>query len=529
MIPVVELLRVSTESQAAEDRAGLPAQHAANLQTCTRLGLQIVESVEIVESGTEVARSPQMAAVLDTVISGRARGILLAEYSRLFRPDRWSDMIVLQTLSDHNAPIYLPSGPIDLQSELGFVQATINNLVAAMERRRIQERMHRGKEEHRRRGAHVSGVGIPFGMRYSKTGGWEWTDEAAIVRELFRRFLAGERNYDALGKALGLPRTTTRFLLTNPVYTGWRVYSERHDLSPQGRYPGSRHRRKIPRRPEDVIRVRLPLEPLVSEDDFATVQALVQQKAARRPRNSRTDIFLYRGLLACECGLNVYTFANGRGHHFYYCRSWNPQRRADHEKCNNGFMEVKRLERLLDAAIAERLTDADVLVRAVRSYLKSLDHSWRRSQPDVAALSARLEQLQQKRVRILESYYDGHIGKPDRDARLTVLDSEIATADRVLNAPAAISATALPEAAVVAIVETFAEWPFIQRASQREVLEKLSPKFYVRKYGIEGVRFPFAALAGGCNMDGHSPKADHVTTSTQYNQTPGGLYVPLSA
>ena len=155
--PVVELLRVSTESQAGEDRAGLPAQHATNLRTCSTFDLQVVASVSIVISGADVANSPEMGRVLAYLEDGAARGIVLAEYSRLFRPDRWSDFAVLARIQDAMAQIYLPSGPIDLQTELGFVQATVNNLLSALERKRIRERMERGKEEHRRRGEHVAG------------------------------------------------------------------------------------------------------------------------------------------------------------------------------------------------------------------------------------------------------------------------------------------------------------------------------------------------------------------------------------
>lgn len=536
MIRVVELLRVSTETQAAENRAGLPAQHSTNLRTCAAFGLEIVEAVEIVESGAEVARSPEMARALDAITSRRAQGILLAEYSRLFRPDRWSDLIVLQTLADHNAPIYLPSGPIDLQSELGFVQATINNLLAAMERRRIRERMDRGKEEHRRRGAHVAGgVGIPYGLEYTKEGGWRWTKDAALVRELFRRFLAGERNYDALARTAGFARSTTKFLLMNEVYTGWRVYDERRDLSAGGKYATGRDRRTVLRRPEEVIRVRLPLEPLVSQEEFALVQELIRAKAGTRVRRSLTEEFLYRGFLTCGgCDLPVYTkttAATGKPQkYFYQCKSRNPRRRPDGAaECDTGYMVREKLERELDTAISRRLTDPDVLVKAIGAYLRSVDAKWRTTQPDLAGLQDRLAHLEQKRGRILEAFYDGLSSKAERDARLSVVDEEIATAQRVLGAAPVAAPSSLTEQAIETMVAMFARWAHVDRTGRRSILEALSPTFYVRKYGVDGVRFPLAPLARGGNTDSHSPTADLVTTSNPLTRTPGGLYVPLSA
>jgi hypothetical protein len=52
---VIELIRVSTEQQAADDRASVPAQRAVNRRTCDQYGLEIVRSIEMADvSGTAV-------------------------------------------------------------------------------------------------------------------------------------------------------------------------------------------------------------------------------------------------------------------------------------------------------------------------------------------------------------------------------------------------------------------------------------------------------------------------------------------
>lgn len=137
-IPVVELLRVSIQSQDSDERLGLDAQHSVNLATCARFGLSIVgEPIRVVVSGAEIVGSEAMDKLLDAITYGHAAGVVIAEYSRLFRPDRWDDYRILQTFVDHGALIYLPSGPIDLQTEGGFVMATVNNMLVSLERRRI--------------------------------------------------------------------------------------------------------------------------------------------------------------------------------------------------------------------------------------------------------------------------------------------------------------------------------------------------------------------------------------------------------
>ena len=62
---VVELVRVSTEGQASEDRAGIPAQRAVNRRTAAQQGLEIVQTIEITDvSGTAVLRSRGMQELL---------------------------------------------------------------------------------------------------------------------------------------------------------------------------------------------------------------------------------------------------------------------------------------------------------------------------------------------------------------------------------------------------------------------------------------------------------------------------------
>lgn len=504
MIPVVELLRVSTQAQAGADRAGLPAQHSVNLRTCEAFGLEVVASVEIVESGASVAESPDMQRVLGFIRSGGARGIVLAEYSRLFRPDRWSDFAVLQTLTDHDARIYLPSGPIDLQSEIGFVQATVNNLLAGMERRRIRERMERGKEEHRRRGNHVAGgIGIPIGLAWSKEAGWSYTPDIEIVREAFRLFLAGERNFRALGDAVGLARSSVRFVLQNPVYAGWRVYDKRRDLSPAGKYPGG-SRRKTERTQGEIIRVRLPLVPIVSEQDFAAVQAIIDDLTARRtPRSTRADDFLYRGFVRCaHDGLTLYANtgnqANGQPAYNYVCPSRIKTRRPEGvSPCATGYMRREMFHEVLDSVIAEQLTDPDLLLDALSAYTESRADHWRTARADLTAVEMQIEGLDARRNRVLELYVEGLIDRAERDRRVAAIANERASLERILGAAPDPMPDSVTAELVGTVVAAFAEWRFIESGARRRVLEALSPVFWVDRYTVQGVELPAPQSARG--------------------------------
>lgn len=518
MIPVVELLRVSTDTQA--EGQNLPAQHSVNLHTCSRYDLEVVETVEIVESGAEVARSPQMAYLLDLISSGRAKGVVLAEYSRLFRPDRWSDMVVLQTFADYGANIYLPSGTVDLQSEAGFVQATVYNMAGALERRRIRERMQRGKEEIRRRGGQVNtAVGLPLGMTYSD-GAWHYTPDIAKVRKVFELFLVvGEVNLSEVGRLVGLRSSHVKSILRNPIYSGWRVYDKRHDpiAAKQGK------RRLIDRAPDEIIRVKLSIEPVVSEEDFARVQKRLTGRLramTRRPRVLDPERFLYRGYAFCACGLRLYGLSKIKTDRYYYiCKSRCTNRRPDGVTCDNPYMLRDQLEAALDRAISQQLLDPDILAPAIEAYNDSVVGDWRA--PDYDAIRASITALERKRARVVEAFVDGAIGAADRDVRLRAIDLELLEARRSLGAVTA-APHVIDQATIREWMLALAEWGMLSRGARRNALDRLKPSFFVHNYTVRGVALPVAT--DGLHSEIQSASSDH-----RFRKTVSGIYIPLVA
>src|SRR5271167_4924258 len=75
---VIQLLRVSTERQAADDKAGLPAQRAINQRTAVTYGLEIVRTIEMSDvSGTAVLRAPEMQELLRLIESPDIHGVII--------------------------------------------------------------------------------------------------------------------------------------------------------------------------------------------------------------------------------------------------------------------------------------------------------------------------------------------------------------------------------------------------------------------------------------------------------------------
>src|SRR5262249_21202137 len=284
-------------------------------RTARAYDLNIIKTIEVVDvSGSSVLLSPEVQELLRLIECPDIVGVVAKEFSRLIRPEKFTDYALLQHFIDTNTILYLPDGPIDLASKLGRFFGTIRAAIAGLERREIVERMQDAKESMRRAGKHPgSSITLPYGVGYSKEGGWYYTAEAEKVKRTFALFLSGQRSYTEIGRLLNLPRTDVRFILSNPIYTGWRIYDQKRDPSASGYRPRSDgrqgYRRKIKRAPDEVIRVKV-LEPLVSEEEFARVSQLIELKRRKhwRVRAETPARYTYNGFLICgDCRNLLYT------------------------------------------------------------------------------------------------------------------------------------------------------------------------------------------------------------------------------
>ena len=525
---VIELIRVSTEGQAGADRAGIPAQREANRRTALAYGLTIVKRIEIVDvSGSAVLSCPQMQGLLRMMESPEIHGVVAKEFSRLMRPEKFTDYALLQQFIDTGTVLYLPDGPIDLASKSGRLLGTVRAALAGLERREIIERMNDAKESMRRAGKHPGGESsLPYGVAYSPKTGWSYTAEAEKVRTAFRLFLSGETSYTALSQKLHIPRTNVRFILENPIYTGWRVYREKRDPSTAGYVsrPAGRqgYRRKIERAPDEVIRTRV-LDPIVSEADFNHVQHIVKLKKEKHWRSyaETPNRYTYNGFLTCgDCSSLMYTHT--ANNEFYVCKSRNTREarlRATRGlvPCSNSYMLRKKLEPKIDFLLGEKLREPEFLSRVIDEFNDGNRNSVSTVVAEKTAVSQKLVSLEAKRQRILETFFDGAIDKPERDSRIAQIDSELFAFRQVLLDSTATVPKARAGADFQAILEPFSEWEFLEREDKRALLAALCPEIRVEQYVVKSLMLNL--LAVGCHEVNQNLAAD-ASLPARFAETP---------
>jgi DNA invertase Pin-like site-specific DNA recombinase len=482
MKKVIELIRVSTEAQAATDRASIPAQKAVNLRTCVNFGLEIVRSIQMADvSGACVSEAPEMHDLIEAMQSPNIDGVVAREFSRLMRPENFEDYRLLQAFVDSKTVLYLPEGPLDLSSKIGRFVGTIRAAVAGMERMDILERIWSAKEEKRRRGELAqSTVVLPFGVGYEQSRGFYYKPKSERVREAFRLFLGGEQNYAKLSRMVGVSSRGMHVIMRNPIWKGWRVIDQKRDLSSAGRYLGingrQADRRKIARAPEEVIRRKVISEPLVSDDDWQAVQQIMDMKEARhwRTQPEVEHRFTYNGFLTCAaCGQVIHTALCRRD--YYACRG----RRSDHT-CSTKYMAREKLEERLDFMFAQQLTSPYFLEGCVKELAKRTQQ--KDSDIQIHRLTAAAESLRQKRERILEAFFDGTISAEERKRRLESVDHDLKVTNGSLARSSHQSAVSLESLANHLAV--LAEWQYWTRDQKRRVLMALCPDIHVADYQV---------------------------------------------
>jgi DNA invertase Pin-like site-specific DNA recombinase len=484
MKQVIELIRVSTAQQATEDRASIPAQRTVNRRTCQNYGLEIVRSIEISDvSGASVLLAPEIQELIRLMQSPSIHGVVAREFSRLIRPDSFADFALLQAFSDSKTILYLPEGPIDFNNKTGRLMGTIRAAIAGMERTEILERVWAAKEEKRRRGELAqSPIVLPFGVGFEKRRGFYYKPEAELVRIAFREFLAGNQSYSKLAQMVGVTARGMHVILRNPIWTGWRVINKKRDTSALGKYTSvngrQADRRKVDREADEVIRVRVLDDPLISETEFQAVQQIMDTKQRRhwRSDSNYTHRFTYNGFLTCaQCGGVIHSiFARCD---YYVCK----HRRVDHT-CPSAYMKRENLETGLDCLFAEHLTQR----RFIESCVETLQE--RTHQTDVGAverLTTEIQILRRKRQRVVDTFVEGFIQAEDRDQRLNAIDESLGIAQAAI-----AQQTVSPSIDLDRLVEAFAplaEWKHWSREQKRLVLSALVPDIRVADLQIESL------------------------------------------
>ncbi len=399
-------IRVSTEEQA-EAGFSIPAQRERIAAFCLSQGwAEIVWYVEEGRSAKDLAR-PELQRLLQELVAGDV--VLVYRLDRLTRSvlDLYS---LLRRFERAGAAFRSVSEVYDTTTAIGRLFMTLVAALAQWERENLAERVKLGMNQAAGQGRRMGGS-APFG--YDLAGGRLVVNpaEAAVVRQLFERYLQGEgvrtlviwADRQDLRTKQGKPWSdyAMSYVLRNPVYAG--VLRWGRQLTATGEIPA-----------------------LISP---ATYQAVQMAMAGRRSTPPRVagSVYPLAGLLRCGlCGLPMHgrRRAGAGGSRFYACRSW-----EQHRACPVHRVGAEGLEAEVAARTAAVLPPCpEAVVTALAAELATGD-----GVGETARLRAEQQQLAARRRRWLAAFEQGVLGPADLKERLAELDGRgAAVADRLV-------------------------------------------------------------------------------------------------
>ena len=191
-------------------------------------------------------------------------------------------------------------------SKEGELLLTLLAAFAQAESQSISENVKWGIRKRFKQGI-PNGNKAPYGYRWNGDGFSIIPEQGEVVKEIYRRYLAGEPAY-SIAKALadrgvkgqtGVPMddSTIKNILSNISYTGTMILQK--NFFTEG------HKRKKNKGELPMYAVEEMFEPLVSEADFEHAQQIMKERAEAMP-NRNPELTAFSGMVRCaNCGCSV--------------------------------------------------------------------------------------------------------------------------------------------------------------------------------------------------------------------------------
>lgn len=508
-IPVVALVRVSTEGQAAEGRMGLERQRATIRRTLDAKQLNCVEWYELVDvSGTNVSNHPTIKKILRRILDGEIKGICIADLDRLFRPDKPEGYAILQVFQDMGANIYSGDYEFDLRTKDGLLFSSIRSAISGFELGLMKERQQGGKEAKRRAGKCPSNeLTLPHGIGYDrKTETWHYTPEIGTVIELFRLFdEEGIHNYSELGRRTGLQQASVKVILRNTTYTGFRTIDQRRGREKRTSKSGKQYRLKVARAPEEIIRTKI-LDGIITEERHKRILAEMERVKFnhRRKKEESQTIHLGAGVCFCgHCGLPIFHVSGKRATETrkaqsgnYICKSHHYVYRKRYDGgCKQCWLRADQLDAAIDTLAATVLRSPAHLGRILEASLAKTRELVTPFAKSVSP-STQVETLRKRDARILAAYEEGVVDITELRTKRDAIRREIETLTRLAEPKAPTGNADLHKLARL-IVKAALRYPRLTDAGQKQrIIREIFAELHVRDKAIVSFRFKDAILLG---------------------------------
>jgi len=333
-------VRVSTSSQAKDDKYSIPEQIDILKNICTKNNWDYDLYQDLGISGETIEARPRIIELLNNCKKGIYKRVLVVDQDRLSRSVK-DLQVIKEIFKDKKIKLMFQNSVLDLDNEDDDFMSDIQGVFSKRELRIIAKRSARGKYQKAKQGKlPLGGNNILYGYALDKDGRIIIDqEEAKVVRNIFN-WLANEglSSYKIADRlnSLGIPtrfeklgriRRSNKY---NQVYKNkWTRSSIKHILSKELYYKDEYIYAKKSKF-NFINPVHIKKEPIISKELFE--KAKKQSYFNRSSINNSTVTYILTGKMKClKCGR---PYCGGRYHSqkgdmtYYYYRDTGRSNRA---------------------------------------------------------------------------------------------------------------------------------------------------------------------------------------------------------
>ncbi|MDA1272400.1 MAG: recombinase family protein [Chloroflexi bacterium] len=410
--------RVSSKSQAEDDKVSISEQFAEMEAYCQSQGYETVQKYQDVASGS-TKRRPDFQRMLTDARDGRFDVIVCWKADRLSR-GIYPAAALMEVVEAHRIGLESVTDTLDMKT-FGIFAA-----VGKIEIDNFRERATLGKRGAAKRGKIPVG-NLAYGYRVGEDGKPEIDPvEGPIVQRIFSEYVENGKGAYRIAKQLsleGVPMakggtwgswSVSQILriLGRETYKGTGWYGrERHITTEEGRKHFSQ--------PEESW-ISVPFPPLADEATWDRAQTLKVENRSLGKRNTKS-VYLLQRLLRCnECGLGfgarrvnrntvrrggrTYSYEYSTPARYYVCHGMYSHKLKCRE---HPYLKADQIEELVWTEVAEVLKHPDVILQGVQAQTsrQSIDELKRR----IAEAERELQAVQAEEDRAIRLLVKGQI------------------------------------------------------------------------------------------------------------------------
>jgi len=455
--------RVSTEMQADEGFS-LDAQLTRLHAYCESQGWTVADIYTDEGLSAKNTGRPELQRMLRDIAEKKIDIVLVYKLDRLTR--NVTDLYeLIQKFETRGVGFKSATEVFDTTTAMGRLFITIVAALAQWERENLAERTKMGQIEMTKQGK-WSGGNAAFGYRYVDGNLVIEEAEAAVVQEIFNRYLSGQGtrqmlhwlnnpNHSQLAPHQRWTQTAIKYVLRNPLYAGYVRYG---------------YRTVGGKRQKNPLVMPGTHEPVIKPEMFERVEQMRAQRT-KMPSRSGTGTYALSGVLYCGlCGSSMSGRTNSRStkkgtmeHRYYVCVE-----RLHSKLCEMPYLKEDTVQSLVLDELERYYTDLSM--QADLSDLMEQDQSVQERN----ALEAELRKSGMRRKRWMDAYEDGAITSVELRERLDQISEREQKHQENLEHMDSVSKPDLNLALIQSVLHTFRDtWQQVDAPEQKELLRLL--------------------------------------------------------